>query len=53
MSETLKRILSTCIGLVVTALLGLAVNLLTQYFDKPLFKNENETEIRQCIIQPT
>lgn len=53
MNETLKRILSTCIGLVVTALLGLTVNLLTQYFDKPIFKNENETEIRQCIIQPT
>tara|TARA_B100001989_G_C24549225_1_gene473130 strand:+ start:764 stop:1741 length:978 start_codon:yes stop_codon:yes gene_type:complete len=52
MNETAKRILNTCVGLIVTALLGLFVNLLTQYLDKPIFKNENETEIKQCIIQP-
>ena len=52
MNETLKRLLSTCVGIVITALIGLFVNLLTQYLDKPIFKNENESEIKQCIIKP-
>ena len=53
MSEsTVKRIITTVLGLVVTALIGLAMNLLVSYIEKPAFKSEYEHEIKQCIVHP-
>ena len=52
MFESSKKVIGAFVGIIVSCLMGLFVNMLTQYLEKPMFKNENETEIKKCIIQP-
>lgn len=53
MNVNVKKVLSTVLGLVVTTLLGIFINMLVQFWENTGFRNEHEETIKKYMIAST